>query len=120
MLPKKAYSKVIQGLKKIKADWDEDRRENPNIAPYEIDSQLRGLIARSAREEHANVHGNKDMEILCDQTIKYLVSKGILVGSPYGGVFFPLPEDHAPLPSKEELVKDVKKRMANDAFFRKG
>jgi hypothetical protein len=119
MLPKKAYSKVIQGLKHIKKQWDEDRAENPNTTPYEIDSQLRSLIARCAREEHANVHGNKDMEILCDQTIKYLVSKKILVGSPYGGVFFPLPEDHAPLPSKEELIKDIKAKMTNDAFFSK-
>jgi len=111
MLPKKAYSKVIQGLKKIKADWDEDRAENPNIAPYEIDSQLRPLIARCAREEHANVHGNKDMEILCDQTINYLVEKKILVGSPYGGVFFSLPEGHAPLPSKEELIQQVRKAI---------
>ena len=120
MLPKKAYSKVIQGLKHIKKQWDEDRAENPNIAPYEIDSQLRRLIARCAREEHANVHGNKDMEILCDKTIKYLVEKKILVGSPYGGVFFPLPEGHAPLPSKERLIADTKKKMDDMDFFGKG
>lgn len=120
MLPKKAYSKVIQGLKHIKKQWDEDRAENPNIAPYEIDSQLRRLIARCAREERANVHGNKDMEILCDKTIKYLVEKKILVGSPYGGVFFPLPEGHAPLPSKEQLIADTKKKMDDMDFFGKG
>lgn len=118
MLPKKAYSKVIQGLRHIKKQWDEDRAENPNTVPYEIDSSLRPLIARCAREERANVYGNKDMEILCDQTIKYLVDKGILVGSPYGGVMFPLPKDHAPLPSKEELAKDVKKKIRDDKFFK--
>jgi hypothetical protein len=120
MLPKKAYNKVIQGLKHIKAQWDEDRAENPTTAPYEIDCQLRAMIARCAREEHVHVGGNKNMEILCDQTIKYLVGKKILVGSPYWGVFFPLPEGHAPLPSKEELRKDYLQKLGDIGFFKKG
>lgn len=120
MLPKKAYSKVIQGLKHIKKQWDEDRVENPSQVPYEIDSELRSLIARCAREENANVGGNRNMEILCDRTITYLVEKKIIVRSPYGGVMFPLPEDHAPLPSRDELVQHIRDQMRNKEFFGKG
>ena len=107
MLTKRAYSKVIQGLRNIKASWLEDRRDNPNTVPYEIDCQLRHLIERAAREDHMNVGGSKNMEALCNQTIKYLIDKGHIIGSPYGGVMFPLPEDHAPLPSKQQLIEQT-------------
>lgn len=111
MLPKKAYNKVLQGLKHIRANWDEDRVENPRSVPYEIDNELDILIERCIREERVNCHGTSNRDILIKQTKHYLIEKGLVVGSPYGGIMFPLPEDNAPLPSKEEFIADVKKRL---------
>lgn len=116
MLPKRAFSKVQQALKKMRADWLEDRRENPNQVPYEIDSQLKRVIAGALREER--VTGSRDyIDDLTADCFDYLVSKGQLIQSPYGGHMFPLPEDHAPLPSAKEHRQQVLKQMANQGFF---
>ena len=118
MLPKTAYSKVLQGLRRIKEQWDQDRAENPSTVPYEIDFELRALIERTIREERVNCHGRRDTEILVDSTIRYLVDKGFLAKSPYGGTFFPLPKDHAPLPTQEALIRQTKAKI-DAAFFGK-
>jgi len=113
MLPKAVYSKVIQGLRKIKEDWEEDRVDNPESVHYEIDSELKRLIKHCILEGRVNCHGNMDREILTDQTIDYLIKKKILVGSSYGGVSFPLPEGHKKLPSKEEFIKEIQTKFNN-------
>ena len=110
MLPKKAYSKVVQGLRKIKESWDEDRAENPHLVPYEIDSQLRGLIETVIREEHVPCYGRDHRANLTTETIAYLLSKGLVTGSPYGGLMFPLPDD-VELPSKEEFIAQVRQAI---------
>jgi len=106
MLPKAVYSKVLQGLKHIRKQWDEDRAEDPKRVPYEIDSQLRSLIERCMREGKM-----RRSEDLVQWTINYLVEKGHIVWSPYGGLMFPLPPDAEPLPSKEEFLRDVESRI---------
>lgn len=109
MLPKRTFSLVMQQLKKIKKNWDEDRLENPNIAPYEITSQLKNAIEHAMRE--TSVSGSRTAkERAVDECIAYLINKGHIIGSPYGGVMFPLPEGQK-LPSKEEMVKDIQRRF---------
>ena len=117
MLPKKVYSQVLQKLRHIKTQWDEDRIENPKRVPYEIDSQLRHLIDACITEGHVHCHGNKNREILIDQTVNYMVEKGILIGSPYGGVMFPLPVDAPPLPSEEELIAEIHRQLESQSWF---
>lgn len=106
MLPKAVYSKVIQGLRHIRKQWDEDRAEDPKRVPYEIDSQLRSMIERCIREGHMRRSAG-----LVDWTIDYLVEKGEIVRSPYGGHMFPLPPDAEPLPSKEEFIRQVESKI---------
>jgi len=115
MLPKKAYSKVIQGLKRIKKNWDADRIENPSKVPYEIDIELKMLIEQCTRE--AGVYcNNRDRETLIQATCAYLIKVGQITGSPYGGYMFPLPEDHASLPTKVDFIEQVKKDMNKLGF----
>lgn len=106
MLPKATYSKIIQGLRHIRKQWDEDRAEDPKRVPYEIDSQLRAMIERRLREGHVRCN-----ESTVSWTIDYLAEKGEIVRSPYGGYMFPLPPDAEPLPSKEEFLRDVESKL---------
>ena len=106
MLPKADYSKVIQGLRHIRKQWDEDRAEDPKRVPYEIDNQLRSLIERCMREGKM-----RRSEGMVQWTIDYLVEKGQIVRSPYGGLMFPLPPDAEPLPSREEFLWDVESKI---------
>lgn len=111
MLTKIVYKKVLKSLEHIRNQWEEDRRENPRAVPYEIDDQLRSAIERHIREGRMNCHGKGDVEYLVNQTIEYLLDKKLVTGSPYGGIMFPLPPDHPPLPTKEELVAAVRKQL---------
>lgn len=110
MLPKPVYSKIIQALKKMKTEWDEDRAEDPKRAPYEIDGQLRMTIEQEIRKGKVNCHGIQNTKILIDQTIEYLLKQNIIAKSPYGGNFFPLPKDTV-IPTKEELMIQVKNKL---------
>lgn len=110
VLPKRIYSNVIQGLKKMHKSWLEDRAENPHVVPYEIDSCLKMLIERCMNEGRMVTHGRENRERIVLATMSYLVEKGLIVKSPYGGHFFPLPDDTV-LPSKEQLISNVKKRL---------
>lgn len=110
MLPKKTFSLVVQGLKRIEKSWLEDRIENPHIAPYEIDIELKMLIERVMRDTH--VHGSRsEKENMVQGCIEYLLKTGKIVGSPYGGTMFKLPENHAEIPTKEQLIESVNKRI---------
>jgi hypothetical protein len=100
----------------MKIDWDADRIENPKAVPYEIDNQLKGLIERSVREEHMQIHGRHHMEEIVGNTVEYLIGAKVIVRSPYGGVFFPLPDD-AVILTKEELIRETKAKL--DTFFGK-
>ena len=111
MLPKLVYSKVMQDLKRIRKNWDEDRAENPTRVPYEIDSELRYSIENAMREGGMR----RDPEAVQD-TIEYLIGKKIVVGSPYGGIMFPLPEDAPPLPTRKDLIEQTKERLKNLGF----
>jgi len=106
MLPKNVYSKVLQGLNHIRKQWDEDRAEDPKRVPYEIDMQLRLLIERCMREGKV-----RRSEEFIRWTVDYLVEKGLIVRSPYGGHMFPLPPDAEPLPSKEEFIKQLESKI---------
>jgi Cft2 family RNA processing exonuclease len=109
-LTKKAYTAVLGRLKKVNESWLQDRVENPHMVPYEIDCELDRMIVDEARKDGMRV-SNRDSEELCRQVKNYLCTKGIIVGSPFGGVMFPLPKDHAPLPSKEQFVENVKNEI---------
>ena len=115
MLPKLVYSKIVQSLKKMKVNWDQDRIDNPKTVPYEIDMSLRSAIERHIRERHMHL-SRQDMQRVVDETVEYLFNKGLIVKRPYGGHFFSLPEDTV-LPTKEELVKQL--NAAADKFFGK-
>jgi len=99
--PKSVHSKIMQSLKHIKKQWDEDREENPHLVPSEITGQLNNAIRRHLSE--ARLGYNKDM---LSEEIAYLVKKGIIVESPYGGHFFPL-DAGVVLPSKEDLIRET-------------
>ncbi len=114
-LPKLVYSKVIQSLKSLKQSWDEDRKENPTKVPYEIDTSLKGMIERHIREGKVYCN-NRDMAVLVQWTVNYLLQKGTIVKSPYGGIYFPLPEGTV-LPTKEEFTKQTMAKY--DSFFGK-
>lgn len=109
MLPKNVYSKVIQSLKKMKTDWDEDRKENPSTVPYEIDSQLTMSIENHMREGHVHC-SRQERDRLVKETFEYLCSRNMIVKSPYGGHMFPIPKDMA-LPTREELIEQTKKQL---------
>jgi len=106
MLPKTVYSKVIQGLRHIKKQWDDDRLEDPKRVPYEVDNQLRSMIERCMQEGKM-----QRSTVAIQDTIDYLLEKKELMKSPYGGIMFPLPTDAEPLPSKEEFIKQTKQIM---------
>ena len=114
ILPKLTYSKVIQSLKKLQQHWEQDRKENP--VPYEIDTSLRRAIETAMRE--TNVTGpNQYKQNMVDETIEYLYHKGIIIKSPYGGHYFPLPPG-TQLPTKEQLIKATTDKI-NQQFFGK-
>lgn len=116
MLPKQVYSKIVQSLRDLKKSWDQDRVENPNQVPYEIDMSLRAAIERHVREGRVNCYGRQDMAILVDQTIEYLAAKGLIVKSPYGGHMFQVPVGTV-LPTKEQFIKQTEAKL--DRFFGK-
>ena len=109
-LTKKAYTALLGRIKRIHASWLEDRKENPNQVPYEIDIELDRAILDEARKDKMQV-SNRDVDVLCGQVKKYLLEKGIITGSPYGGTMFQLPQDHKPLPTKDELIHQIKTKM---------
>lgn len=110
MLPKKVYSKVLQSLRKIKERWEEDRQEDPRLVPYEIDLELRGCIEMHMREGHVNFGGRSNREAKIDETVSYLREKGLIFRGPYGG-HFPVDVDEETIPTKEQLVADIKRRL---------
>jgi hypothetical protein len=123
MLPKPVYSKIVQALKKMRVAWEADRAEDPNRAPYEIDSQLKMTIEREMREGRMSMDNTtRDQKI--QETFAYLEKQGLITKSPYGGHFFPLPKDTV-IPTKEELIAQTKKtigrqnRTTYDPFFGK-
>lgn len=67
-------------------------------------------IERAMRETH--VHGSRtEKENMIQECIEYLLKIDRIVGSPYGGIMFKLPEGHGCLPSKEELIEMIKFRI---------
>lgn len=111
MLPKNIYSKVIQGLKPIKAAWDKDRQENPHLTPYEVTHQVKNLIERCITEgKMKHLGGVIGRQNIVEETIEYLTDRGILMASPYGGeVMFPI--DKSTIPTKEQVIQQAHKQM---------
>ena len=107
MLPKKVYNKVLQRIAVIKKDWEEDRQACPSAVPYEVGNEILWAIRHAMREDHRRYRD--DIEGV--ETLVYLASKGVIVSSGYGGYMFPLPEGHAPLPTKEELINHIMNRL---------
>ncbi len=103
-LPKKVFTALVGDLKRIKADWDQDRLEKPNLAPYEVDSQIASLIRHHMREIRASGDTRKDT-LIVEEFIAYMIKQGTLMKSPYGGTMFKI--DVATIPAKEELVKQI-------------
>lgn len=116
MLPKLVYSKVVQSLKKMKVHWDQDRVDNPNMAPYEIDMSLKAHIETALREGKIGL-SRTEKEVVINETIDYLRDKGMIVRSPYGGHIFPLPPG-AVIPTKEEMIKRTQREI-DQKFFGK-
>lgn len=117
MIPKRAFSKVVQSLKRIEQNWLQDRKDNPNTVPYEIDSELTSAIERALREEGVSVSRDQRSRLVFD-CVAYLVKTGKIVKSPYGGHMFNVPDGHEPLPSRDEFVADALKRLNDSKFFR--
>jgi hypothetical protein len=112
MLPKIVYGKVMGSLKKMRTNWEQDRVENPNTVPYEIDISLRHSIETHMREGGVSVNRHV-REQMIDEAFEYLVKQGTIVKSPYGGHMFPLPEGTT-LPTREEFIETVKKTLGNN------
>lgn len=85
VLPKIAYNQVLKRLIKIKANWDEDRIDHPDILPYDIDIELRSNIQEVMQENHIRYTTEH-----VDAVIHYLIDSGKLAGNCYGGITFPL------------------------------
>jgi hypothetical protein len=90
MLPRPVYNKVLQDLKRIKKSWDEDGAEDPNKTTYDISLELASSIEHAIKTGKVNCHGQQDIDILVDQTCKYLLKTGLIIRSPYGGYSFPI------------------------------
>lgn len=110
MLPKLVFSKILQSLKKIENSVREDRKENPNATPLEIDSCLRMAIETEIRIGGVG-RDRKTNEKMINETIEYLVSKKLIIKTGYGGHTIPLIEGEKPLPSKEEVIKQIEAQI---------
>jgi len=116
MIPRPVHSKIMQSLRKMKEAWDQDRIDNPSQVPYEIDMSLKASIERHVREGRVQHNGRQGMEALIQETYDYLLKKGNIIKSPYGGHMFPLPEG-VTLPTKEQFIKQTEAKL--DKFFGK-
>ena len=87
LLPKQAYSKLMQKIKKIRENWNADRQEN--TLPYDIDHSLKSAISNCITESRIRTGGNEGRERLIADVIDHLASKGMIIKSPYGGHWFP-------------------------------
>jgi len=101
----------------MKQAWDKDRIDHPETVPYEIDHSLKSNIERHVREGRVQyIGGRSGMEVVVNETIEYLVTKGLIIKSPYGGHMFPLPTGIV-LPTKEQFIKQTEAKL--DKFFGK-
>lgn len=87
LLPKQAYSKLMQSIKRIKEHWNADRQEN--ALPYDIDHSLKSAIDGCITEFRIRAGGLEGRTRLIEGVICYLRDKGIIIKSPYGGHWFP-------------------------------
>jgi hypothetical protein len=94
MLSKKSYREVVKGLEDFYRQHLEDRRENPGAIPPAWGIPLRMMIENIIRGNHERFHKN-----LANETLEYLVSKGLLVRY-VGDYTFPTDEE---LPSAEVI-----------------
>lgn len=111
MLSKIAYRQLLKRIDQIKSHWLEDRKENPNLVPYDAKSNVRAAIERVMREHHVHCGGLAGTEQFINRMIEYLIEKKIIKGHPLGGIMFDLPEGHAPIPSKEEFIAQTTERL---------
>lgn len=107
LLPKQVYSKLIQGMRPLREDWEKDRLEDLNRPPYDVEHSLRRLIDRCITEGRMHVGGSRNRELLASKVIDYLLEKGLITKCPYGGYYFPLPEG-TKLPTIEEYSATIR------------
>lgn len=94
MLSKKSYREVVRDLEYYRKQHLEDRRENPGAMPPAWGIPLRHMIENIVRGNRERFHKN-----LANETLEYLVSKGLLVRY-VGDYTFPTDEE---LPSAEVI-----------------
>lgn len=99
MLSKKSYGQVVKGLERIRKHHDEDRKENPGLAPCSYKSQILRMIEATLRANH-----ERYTDSLGEETVKYLAKQGLIV--PYLGNDYTFPSSE-PLPSREEVIKQT-------------
>jgi hypothetical protein len=99
MLTKKTYVAVVNRIEQFRQkNFILDRKEHPNLAPCDYECALICIIQDEARKNHERV-----TETQAKDTLKYLVTKGILIAY-LGGFTFPTDEK---LPTREEVIEQT-------------
>jgi hypothetical protein len=110
MLPKAAYGKVLISVEHYRKQDELDRKENPHAMPVGWGIPLRNSISKIARET-GKYHGRDSVDRAVEETLRYLVGKGILID--YCGDFsFPANKDKLPTETQikqhaEQMVKEL-------------
>lgn len=93
MLNKATFKKVMKNVDHLKKQHDEDRKSRPSLAPMSWGSSLRRAIESAIQEQREPCSRAK-----VDETMAYLLSKGIIVEY-HGDYTFP----GEPLPTLEQI-----------------
>lgn len=99
LLSKRTYGEVIRQLAEFKRrNFDDDRKENPHLAPAAYGSSLEGIVESACRKNREHCPKGLPLRVL-----NYLADKGTLVR--YIGSFtFPSDE---PLPTEDEIRRQA-------------
>ena len=103
---KAVYKKFLKAVEHFKKQDDVDRQESPRQVPLEWDSSIKDSIRRLCREDR-----RRYSDEFADELFDHLVELNLMIKSPYGGHMFPLPPNSEPLPTREEFVEDIKRRL---------
>lgn len=99
MLPKKAYKLVLASVEHYRKQDEMDRKESPGRMPAGWGIPLRMSFEKIVRETH-KYHGRESVKTAVEETLRYLVEKGILID--YHGDFT-FPSRAEELPTKAQI-----------------
>lgn len=97
LLNRKTYRAVVRGLERLKAQNEQDRKENPGLIPIGWGNSVRSLIEYELRQNHERCPRD-----LPQAVVEYLIKKGLLVRYA-GDVSFP----DQTLPTEEQIVANT-------------